>query len=133
MPFVRTFQHLYYVFTTFEWGAPSPPNDLRRTAGGTRQNIYVFVTVAVFVRFLTRFVRLRLSWSIDHLMKKTFALCHISRRHLAHHLDCVALVLDHLTCGKRAARRAIARLDELARLHAFPELRFNLSNRGVTH
>src|SRR6266704_6109554 len=51
----------------------------------------------------------------------------------AHHLDCVALVVDHLACGERAAWRAIARLDELARLHPFLELRFDLRNRGVTH
>jgi hypothetical protein len=26
--FIRTFQHLYYVFTTLEWDAPSVPTDL---------------------------------------------------------------------------------------------------------
>ena len=51
----------------------------------------------------------------------------------AHHLDCVALLVDHLGCGERAARRTSARLDELACMHAFLELRFNLLNRGVTH
>ncbi len=51
----------------------------------------------------------------------------------AHRVDGVAFVVDHLSCGERAARRAIARLDELARSHAFLELRFYLCNRGVTH
>ncbi len=58
----------------------------------------------------------------------------------AHKLDGVELVVNHFFCGERAARRAIAaarraiaRLDELASLHAFLEFRFNLRNRGVTH
>ncbi len=48
-------------------------------------------------------------------------------------MDGVALVVDHFLCGERAARRAIAGLDELARLHAVLELRFNFRNRGATH
>src|SRR5260370_31883651 len=51
----------------------------------------------------------------------------------AHHLDCVALAVDHFACGEPAARRTIACLDELARLQAFLEPRFNLRDRGVTH
>src|SRR5260370_37195103 len=47
----------------------------------------------------------------------------------AHHLDCVALVVDHLTCGERAARRALARLGEVARLHALLRLRSSLRHR----
>ncbi len=51
----------------------------------------------------------------------------------AHHLDGVALVVNHFLCGERAARRAITHLDEVARLHAVLELRLNLRNRSVTH
>src|SRR5258707_7940995 len=47
-----------------------------------------------------------------------------------HQLDCVAFVVDHPACGERAAWRAIARLDELARLHPFLKLGFDLRNRG---
>ena len=51
----------------------------------------------------------------------------------AHRVDGIALVVNHFLCGECAAWRAIARLDKLARLQAFLELRFNLRNRGVTH